>query len=168
MTLHIRLADPTDYAAIERIENAADQLLLDWLSPDSWEAAPSGASRAAVPGYILVAQVAEASAVIGFVHVLERELVAHLEQLSVLPGHGRRGHGRALVEAAKSEARRRGYQCLSLRTYADVPWNGPFYARAGFIETKPATAFHRHLANIERQLGLNRHGRRIQMTAALQ
>ena len=137
MTLHIRLAAPTDYAAIERIETAADQLLIDWLTPDSWEAAPSGASRAAVPGYILVAQEAEASAVIGFVHVLERDLVAHLEQLSVLPGHGRRGHGRALVEAAKSEARRRGYQCLSLRTYSDVPWNPSTRAPASSKRIRP-------------------------------
>jgi GNAT superfamily N-acetyltransferase len=106
-------------------------------------------------------------AVVGFVDVLERDQIAHLEQLSVLPEHGRRGHGRALVESAKNEARRRGYQWLSLRTYADVPWNGPFYARAGFVESKPATDFDRHLVEVEERLGLDRYGRRVQMTAAL-
>ncbi len=90
-----------------------------------------------------------------------------MEQLSVLPEHCRRGHGRALVEAAKNEARRRGYEWLSLRTYAEVPWNGPFYARAGFVETKPVSDFHKHLAEVEERLGLDRYGRRIQMTAAL-
>jgi hypothetical protein len=54
MTLHIRLASPVDYAAIEQIENAADRLLIDWLTPQRWEPAPSGVSRAAEAGYILV------------------------------------------------------------------------------------------------------------------
>lgn len=167
MTLRIRFAVPTDNVTIEQIENAADQLLTDRLTPHRWEPAPSAGSRAADPGYILVAEETEGSAVIAFVHVLELDQAAHLEQLSVLPEHGRRGHGRALVEAAKNEARRRGYQSLSLRTYADVPWNGPFYAHAGFVETRPTTDFHKHLAEVEEQLGLDRYGRRIQMTAAL-
>ena len=167
MTIHIRFAAPPDNVTIEQIENAADQLLIDRLTPQLWEPAPSAGSRAADPGYILVAEETEGSAVIAFVHVLELDQTAHLEQLSVLPEHGRRGHGPALVEAAKNEARRRGYQSLSLRTYADVPWNGPFYARAGFVETSPATDFHKHLAEVEERLGLDLYGRRIQMTAAL-
>lgn len=120
MTLNIRFAAPTDNVTIEQIENAADQLLIDRLTPLSWEPAPAAGSRAADPGYILVAEETEGSSVIAFVHVLELDQTAHLEQLSVLPEHGRRGYGRALVEAAKNEARRRGYQSLSLRTYADV------------------------------------------------
>jgi hypothetical protein len=54
-----------------------------------------------------------------------------------------------------------------LRTYADVPWNGHFYTRPGFVETSPATDFHKHLAEVEERLGLDLYGRRIQMTAAL-
>lgn len=167
MTLNIRFAAPSDNVTIERIENAADQLLIDRLTPLRWEPAPPAGSRAAQPGYILVAEETEGSSVIAFVHVLELDQTAHLEQLSVLPEHGRRGYGRALVEAAKNEARRRGYQSLSLRTYADVPWNAPFYARAGFVETRPATDFHKHIAEVEERLGLDLYGRRIQMTAAL-
>ena len=167
MTLHIRPAAPTDLATIEQVENAADRLLIDRLAPHRWAPAPPGESRAADPGYILVAEETEGSAVIGFVLVLEHDQIAHLEQPSVLPEHGQRGHGRALVEAAKNEARLRGYQWLSLRTFADVPWNGPFYARTGFVETKPVTEFHKHLAEVEERLGLDRCGRRIQMTAAL-
>ena len=166
-SLHMRLATPSDYAAIEQIENASDQLLVDRLRPLTWEQAPTGGSRAAESGYILVAEATKGSGVIAFIHVLEHDQSAHLEQLSVLPAHGRRGHGRALVEAAKSEARNRGYQSLSLRTYADVPWNAPFYASAGFVETKPATEFHKRIAEVEERLGLGRYGRRIQMTAPL-
>lgn len=54
----------------------------------------------------------------------------HLEQLSVRPAHMRRGLGRRLLEQAIAHSRAGG--SLSLTTYAHVPWNRPFYERAGF------------------------------------
>ncbi|MFF3067904.1 GNAT family N-acetyltransferase [Kitasatospora sp. NPDC057936] len=53
----------------------------------------------------------------------------HVEQVSVHPGHARRGIGRALIEhlAATTDA-----PALTLTTFADVPWNAPYYARCGF------------------------------------
>jgi GNAT superfamily N-acetyltransferase len=167
VSVSIRRIAPDDYLAVESIENAADQLLIDRLSPESWEPAPSGLSRASEPGFVLVAEETEAGSIVGFVHVLEIDGIAHLEQISVLPQVGRRGYGRSLVEAAMDESRRRGYEQLSLRTYADVPWNAPFYARVGFVETEPTSDFHKYLVEVEERLGLARYGRRVQMTAAL-
>ncbi|NAZ78390.1 GNAT family N-acetyltransferase, partial [Kineococcus sp. T13] len=57
---------------------------------------------------------------------------AHVEQVSVDPAWGRRGLGRALLEAAAGRAARRGLAALTLTTFADVPWNAPYYARLGF------------------------------------
>ena len=68
---------------------------------------------------------------------------AHLAQISVHPDHGRRGVGRALLEAAAERAALKGHGSLTLTTYADLPWNGPFYARHGFVEVpadEPRTA----------------------------
>ena len=62
---------------------------------------------------------------------------AHLEQLSVHPDHARRGLGRALLRAGVEWAASRGYDELTLCTYRDVPWNGPFYASEGFVEAGP-------------------------------
>jgi GNAT superfamily N-acetyltransferase len=165
----IRHAVSTDHADLESVENAADQLLIDVLHPDQWEPAPPGSSRASKPGFILVAEAAEDGMIVGFVHVLEPEgeTTAHLEQISVLPSYGRQGHGRRLLRAAMSEARRRGHERLTLRTYKDVPWNAPFYARLGFVETVPTTEFHKHLVDAEEALGLTRHGRRVDMTVSL-
>jgi GNAT superfamily N-acetyltransferase len=59
---------------------------------------------------------------------------AHLEQLSVHPDHARRGIGRSLLRAACAWAHDAGYRELTLATYRDVPWNGPFYASEGFVE----------------------------------
>jgi GNAT superfamily N-acetyltransferase len=162
----IRFAQPTDAATIEAIENDADQLLVERLRPDVWPAAQPGADRLAAPGFLLVAALDDGD-VAGFVHVVEVDGLCHLEQLSVRPEHGRGGLGRRLVTAAADHARRLGYERITLRTYADVPWNGPFYRSAGFVEEEPVTAFHRSIVEIERRLGLDRHGRRILMSAAL-
>jgi GNAT superfamily N-acetyltransferase len=59
---------------------------------------------------------------------------AHLEQLSVHPDHTRHGVGRSLLRAAVEWAASHGYDELTLCTYRDVPWNGPFYASEGFVE----------------------------------
>jgi hypothetical protein len=34
-----------------------------------------------------------------------------------------------------------GYDELTLATYRDVPWNGPFYASEGFVEVGPVDEF---------------------------
>ncbi|KDP92527.1 MULTISPECIES: GNAT family N-acetyltransferase [Clavibacter] len=166
MTTRIRLAASSDLDALQGIEDAADRLLVDLLDPEGWPPAPTGASRAAEPGFLLVAEEEAGGSdtgLVGFAHVLEVDGLAHLEQVSVPPEHGRRGHGRALVEAAADEARRRGHRRITLRTFADVPWNAPAYARAGFVEEPPATPFHVALVETEARLGLDRLGRRIQM-----
>jgi GNAT superfamily N-acetyltransferase len=62
---------------------------------------------------------------------------AHLEQLSVDPDSMRVGIGRALVRAACHWATEQGYRELTLATYRDVPWNGPFYASEGFTDDGP-------------------------------
>lgn len=167
MAIRIRSAASVDEASIEAIENDADRILIDWLSAEHWPPAASGAPRASEDGYLLVAEVVGSHTVVGFVHVLEVDGLAHLEQLSVAPDHARRGHGRRLVEAALDEARDRGHDRISLRTYADVPWNAPFYARAGFVDVAPETKFHRGLIDIEEKPGLPGHGRRVRMTAEL-
>lgn len=56
----------------------------------------------------------------------------HLEQVSVHPDHARRGLGARLVEDLVARARAAGHHAVTLTTFVDVPWNGPYYARLGF------------------------------------
>jgi GNAT superfamily N-acetyltransferase len=58
--------------------------------------------------------------------------LAHLEQLSVLPDHGRRGLGAALLEHVCEWARERGFVAVTLTTFTHVAWNAPFYAAHDF------------------------------------
>ena len=55
----------------------------------------------------------------------------HLEQVSVVPEAGGRGAGAALVEAVAAWAAARG-PMLTLSTFRDVAWNGPWYRSLGF------------------------------------
>lgn len=172
MPLDIRPPRPDELSLLEQIENDADALLRDLLDPPTWWPAPTGAERAAEPGFLLVADVsdpggADESVIAGFVHVLELDGHAHLEQLSVSPEHGRRGYGRKLVEAAMAFARDSGHDRMSLRTFAGVPWNAPFYERLGFAVTEPRSDFELMLVEAEERMGLGALGPRVQMTAQL-
>jgi GNAT superfamily N-acetyltransferase len=59
---------------------------------------------------------------------------AHLEQVTVHPDHGRQGIGGRLIEAVADWARGQGSPTLTLLTFRDVGWNGPYYRRLGFID----------------------------------
>ena len=92
---------------------------------------------------------------------------AHLEQLSVHPEHGRRGLGRALLRAGLEWAAAHDYPELTLTTYRDVPWNGPFYASEGFVELGPADEWLVAHGLSPEDPVLARYGTRIVMTRTL-
>jgi GNAT superfamily N-acetyltransferase len=171
MVISVRPATPADDEATEQIEVAADALLIERFGAVDWPPPTPPQERSSAPGFVLVAEHTSDGgtipAVVGFVHVLELEGHAHLEQLSVLPAFGRRGIGRGLVEAALAEARRRGHPEITLRTYVDVPWNAPFYGSCGFVTSEPDTPLLTGLVHVETALGLFEYGSRVQMTAAL-
>ncbi len=56
----------------------------------------------------------------------------HVWELSVQQASQRQGLGRALMDHATRFARDRGLAALTLTTFRDVVWNGPFYRRLGF------------------------------------
>jgi GNAT superfamily N-acetyltransferase len=56
----------------------------------------------------------------------------HVEQISVHPRAARRGVGRELLEHLAGYAAAYGFPALTLTTFADVPWNAPYYRRCGF------------------------------------
>lgn len=194
---------PADMPHLKAIEDAADQLFIDRFRPSSWEAAGGPEERMEHGGWILVA-VNDAdfpgpsggaanggrSQPLGFIHILDPALAlaltpspnqgpsrrAHIEALAVHPIHARRGIGRALVAAALAEAKGEGYHEMSLRTYADVPWNGPFYTRLGFWEVddkgevtgdgeevRAMREFYAACVEKERGMGLMVYGRRMVM-----
>jgi GNAT superfamily N-acetyltransferase len=119
-----RAADLHNLAAVSR---AADQLYTDTglvLPPDDPTELPEHAERIFVAGDPLV----------GFVSVEWVDGNVHLAQISVHPHHGRQGLGQRLLQTAIDYAVGCAAPALTLTTFRDVPWNGPWYRRKGFTE----------------------------------
>ncbi|MFI5535210.1 GNAT family N-acetyltransferase [Nocardia sp. NPDC051900] len=57
---------------------------------------------------------------------------AHIEQVSVRPDHARRRIGKRLLDQAARWAAVAGLPAMTLTTFTEVPWNGPYYERLGF------------------------------------
>jgi len=70
---------------------------------------------------------------VGFAVALPLDGLLHLEEISVHPSHGKRGIGTRLVHAVCEWAKQKGYGAITLSTFRDVAWNGPFYSRLGFV-----------------------------------
>jgi GNAT superfamily N-acetyltransferase len=70
---------------------------------------------------------------VGFVVLKTVNGSSHIAEMDVHPQHGRKGLGGALLHAVVEQARAQGHGTVTLTTYADLPWNGPFYARRGFV-----------------------------------
>ena len=93
---------------------------------------------------------------VGFALVFEIDGSAHLDELDVLPAHGRQGVGSDLLEAVCSWSRINGCPAVTLSTFRDVPWNAPFYARRGFraLEASELSPGLARIVEIEREMGL--------------
>ncbi|WP_433253971.1 GNAT family N-acetyltransferase [Streptosporangium sp. CA-135522] len=75
---------------------------------------------------------------VGFAMIGRVDGLVHLDQLAVHPDHGRRGVGGRLLEAVCDHAASTGSAAVTLTTFRDVPWNGPWYAQRGFAVLDPA------------------------------
>lgn len=127
----IRRARPDDLAALPQIENAAAALFraTPYASVIDAEPVSSEVDLAWEHVWVLVDR---ADRPVGFaiVHLLDEAV--HLHELDVHPDHARRGLGRRLIRVVAEWARARGATALTLTTFEDVPWNGPYYERLGF------------------------------------
>ena len=156
----IRPATPADLPALDNVESRASELYSGLVPEETpLDNVPSETLRDACEnGRLFVAEAANGS-VVGFaLLLLLDDGSVHLEELDVLPEHGRRGVGRALIDACSRVARSHGHTTLTLSTYRDVPFNAPFYARLGFrtLEPKEVTAALARVVEIERNKGLDR------------
>lgn len=129
----ITRARPQDLAHLAQIELAAARLL-EGHAPESVlsETTREDELRQALrDGHLWVALADDEP--VGFAHVVPMDSRSiHLEELDVLPAHGRRGVGRRLVEEVCRWAASAGYDAVTLTTFRELPWNGPFYERLGF------------------------------------
>jgi GNAT superfamily N-acetyltransferase len=134
MPVVVELARPEDIPGLPDVERDAATLFAGYGLPASIleETTPLGELRhAAEHGRLWVAR-GDDGAAVGFALVELVDGAPHLEEVDVRPSSGRRGLGRALVEAVLAWARAAGHDAVTLTTFREVAWNAPFYARLGF------------------------------------
>lgn len=155
MPTHIRPARPSELPRLRDIEVAAGAAFREVGLPDVADDEPP--SLDVLDGYRRGGRcwVAVVLGPVGYVLVDLVDAGAHIAQVSVHPTHAGRRIGQALVDHVDVWAAARGLAALTLTTFTDVPWNGPYYRRLGF---RPVTTLTPDLAAIvahETTLGLD-------------
>ena len=127
-------------AAAEKFRNVPGLESLDF--DETWK---TGDLRRLIgKGHCLV--VHSSDQMVGFLasEPFSREL--HIWEMDVHPANQGRGIGAGLIRACQIDARNTGFKALTLTTFRDVPWNGPFYKKLGFEEVTALDA-HPRLAS---------------------
>jgi len=150
VVVDIRPAGPADYERCREIEVRAGELFrsvgLDAVAADE----PFTLEELAAAD-VLVAVVD--GGVVAYAMTMVLDGVTHVEQLSVDPAFGAQGIGRRLLDHLGGP--------LTLTTFRDVPWNGPYYARLGFeVVTDPGPELR---AQLDHEAWLEDLGPRIAM-----
>jgi GNAT superfamily N-acetyltransferase len=157
--LTIRVARPDDLALLLAIEQAAGQsfrsLGMDLVADDD-PGTVDELARYAECGRAFVSVDAHDRPA-GYLLLNVVDEAAHVDQVSVHPDHTRQGIGRALIEQAMTWARSQGLAAVTLTTFVEVPWNGPYYERLGFsyLAGHDETPGLRAIREAERRAGLD-------------
>ncbi|MCI3935367.1 GNAT family N-acetyltransferase [Streptomyces sp. AN091965] len=132
--MRIRVVDPNEFPLLQDIERAAGRSFRDVGMPEIADDEPPTSDELARYQRAGRAWVAADDADRPVAYLLADHVDGdlHIEQVSVHPDHARRGVGRALIEHLAGTARAGGFPALTLTTFAEVPWNAPYYARCGF------------------------------------
>lgn len=58
----------------------------------------------------------------------------HIDQVTVHPDAARRGLGALMIESVSADPRSKERGLITLTSFANVPWNAPYYERIGFLD----------------------------------
>ncbi|ODU23470.1 MAG: GNAT family N-acetyltransferase [Pseudonocardia sp. SCN 73-27] len=129
----VRPARPADVTRLIEIEDAAGERFreigMDAVADDP-SPSPDEMFRLVAAGVIRVVDIDGRAA--GYLQAEVVDDCAHVEQVSVDPAHIGLRVGRALLDDNTERALAAGLSAVTLTTYVDVPWNGPYYRRRGF------------------------------------
>lgn len=132
--MRIRAAIEADLAVLAQVERAAGRMFRDIGMPEIADDEPP--SPQVLAGYLAAGRawvaVDDADRPVAYLIAEPVDGNLHIEQVSVHPDAAGRGVGRRLIEHLARHAKAGDVPALTLTTFADVPWNGPYYRRCGF------------------------------------
>ncbi len=140
-----------EVAAVERFRGIEDPRIAR--SADAPPYSRVGLERASIEHRCWVA-VDDDGSIIGFAVAWMVDGEGHLDELAVAPAHGRRGVGRALVDEVVAWTVAQELPSITLTTFRDVPWNGPYYEKLGFRVVSPLTPALQALVDEQKAWGL--------------
>ena len=156
----IRPVEPDQLEMLRNIERSAGQSFVEIGMPEIAADAPPALSdlRRSCDAGLAWAAVSPEGHPVAYLVAEPVDGSLHIEQVSVHSDYARRGIGRALIEHAAVEAVSRGIRSLTLTSFADVPWNAPYYATCGFrvLEEREWTPGLRAIRAGEAALGFDR------------
>jgi GNAT superfamily N-acetyltransferase len=135
-SFRIRLARPDEIARLREIEDKAGEMFSGLgLNDDTLDSSfPIDDLIRLVGMQQTWVACTEDDRPVGMVFASMREGAVYVEELDVMLEFGRRGLGSRLLNCVCDWAREQRCAGVTLSTFRDVPWNGPFYATAGFRE----------------------------------
>ncbi|WP_338674077.1 GNAT family N-acetyltransferase [Streptomyces sp. SCSIO 30461] len=159
--MRIRAVRLDELPVLQDIERAAGQCFRDIGMPEIAEDEPLTLAELAGYHHAGLAWVVSAGGSDTPVAYLIADRVdgnLHVEQLSVHPDSARRGVGRSLLDHLAAHATSEDARALTLTTFADVPWNAPYYLRCGFqlLDDDRLTPGLRTIRERESEHGLDR------------
>ncbi len=109
--------------------------------------------RFAAAGWSWVADIAGAP--VGFICAEFVEHEVHVWEVAVGEPYQQQGIGSRLMARIEAQARGAGACALTLTTFSDVPWNGPFYVSLGYevIDPEACSSRLRRILELEVQAG---------------
>lgn len=135
----VRALEHADVAAVQAAEVAAGRRFAEVGMGAIAEDDPTPADdllAAAGDGRAWVAT-DDAGRPVGFVLAEVLDGNGHVEEVAVHPDHQGRGLATALLDQVTRWAGTCGFGAVTLTTFRDVPWNGPYYLRRGFRVLDP-------------------------------
>jgi GNAT superfamily N-acetyltransferase len=161
--IRVRPARRDDLRAVRSIERSAQRSFLDSPHPEAAGLDPLPLEELRwqlEEGWLFVA-VDEADRPVAFVACCLIDGEVFVQEVDVRADHGGRRIGARLLERLDEVARSRGFRRVVLTTFADVPWNAPYYRRLGFRDLPPEEWGPELVERVEEEdeSGLDRHAR---------
>ena len=160
--IHIRLSELKDIPALSKVEKSAAKKFLDipeLASLANGDVMTHEMHRKAILNKTSwTAQDQQSHEIVGFLSGQEVATEFHLQEVSVRAEYQGRSIGRTLIETALQHVTKKGLLSATLTTFAEVPWNAPFYKKLGFevIENHGLSARLSNLLLAEASHGLPR------------
>ncbi|MCP1243211.1 GNAT family N-acetyltransferase [Acetobacter lambici] len=140
LALHIRRTRVADAAYLPALERDAAQAFcaipgLEWLAEG--DVLPPSVHLASIATQTCWVGANAKGQLRGFLSATPYGNDLHIQEMSVALAAQGQGLGRRLLHAACKAGQLLGLRRVTLTTFANVPWNAPFYASAGFCIVPP-------------------------------